>query len=428
MSDESNTTTDTSTESNTDPEPLQVSETYKILGEFTASDGASVAGQNNASSGTPIGVQGAVASNSGYGLSTPDDARVQGELQTSSVASATDFLGFSAGGKEGLRLKVDDVHPDIIGGDFCSTSGTSSAATISGGLSNSAAGTKAAIGGGENNVADGGHGTIAGGLDNEITGDYGTIGGGEGNEITAGNATVGGGFSNRASGTFATVPGGVNNVASANSSFAAGIFAEAADPQAFVWNDGSGSDSASGSDLDRFSSSTTDGSSGVTGSETFHIKAKGGVRIITSGDNNLVTYIADGTAGWTNTSTRTAKTNVEPVDPDEALAGVESMPVSTWEYTDEEGEGAGTRHIGPMAEDFHDAFDVGDTDRAINSINADGVALAALQGLSAKLDEKVERIDDLEAENDALRERLAGVEDRLAAIEDESADTTTDDN
>jgi hypothetical protein len=104
------------------------------------------------------------------------------------------------------------------------------------------------------------------------------------------------------------------------------------------------------------------------------------------------------------------------------------MPVSTWEYTDGEGEGAGTRHIGPMAEDFHDAFDVGGTDRAINSINADGVALAALQGLSAKLDEKVERIDDLEAENDALRERLAGVEDRLAAIEDESADTTTDDN
>ncbi|ERH11168.1 MAG: hypothetical protein J07HX64_02950 [halophilic archaeon J07HX64] len=106
------------------------------------------------------------------------------------------------------------------------------------------------------------------------------------------------------------------------------------------------------------------------------------------------------------------------------------MDVATWEY---EGEAGGTTHIGPMAEEFHDAFDVGDSDKHINSVNADGVAFAAIQGLSAELDEaheelaereerieeQTDRIDELETENEHLREQNAELEDRLAAIEDQ---------
>jgi hypothetical protein len=42
-----------------------------------------------------------------------------------------------------------------------------------------------------------------------------------------------------------------------------------------------------------------------------------------------------------------------------------------------------------MAEDFRAAFGLGDGDRGINSVDADGVALAAIQGLNAKLEAKV---------------------------------------
>ena len=54
-----------------------VTPTYKVLGEFTAADGVGVLGQNNASSGTPIGVQGAVPNNTsdGFGLATPQDRK-----------------------------------------------------------------------------------------------------------------------------------------------------------------------------------------------------------------------------------------------------------------------------------------------------------------------------------------------------------------
>jgi hypothetical protein len=66
-----------------------------------------------------------------------------------------------------------------------------------------------------------------------------------------------------------------------------------------------------------------------------------------------------------------------------------------------------------MAEDFHDVVDVGTDDGSINSINADGVAFAAIQGLAERLDEKTERIDDLETENEQLRERIDAIEERL---------------
>ena len=73
------------------------------------------------------------------------------------------------------------------------------------------------------------------------------------------------------------------------------------------------------------------------------------------------------------------------------------MSVSSWSYND----AAGVRHIGPMAEDFHASFGLGSTDKAIATVDSDGVALAAIQGLHQKLeDENAElrrRIELLEA-------------------------------
>ena len=45
--------------------------------------------------------------------------------------------------------------------------------------------------------------------------------------------------------------------------------------------------------------------------------------------------------------------------------------------------------MGPMAQDFRDAFGLGETELGISTIDADGVALAAIQGLNAKLEATV---------------------------------------
>lgn len=58
--------------------------------------------------------------------------------------------------------------------------------------------------------------------------------------------------------------------------------------------------------------------------------------------------------------------------------------------------------MGPMAEEFRSRFGLGKSDRHITGIDADGVALAAIQGLAQRLREKEERIDELEDRLSAL--------------------------
>jgi hypothetical protein len=103
--------------------------------------------------------------------------------------------------------------------------------------------------------------------------------------------------------------------------------------------------------------------------------------------------VATGTI--TGSSDRNRKENFAAVDPEAALAKVTAMPIQRWNYIDEQ-----VSHIGPMAQDFHGAFQVGMDDKHISMVDADGVALAAIQGLNKKL----------EHENAELRQRLDRLE------------------
>lgn len=118
---------------------------------------------------------------------------------------------------------------------------------------------------------------------------------------------------------------------------------------------------------------------------------------------------------FNNTSARSEKTAVEPVDPGEILAGVRSLSVNTWPF---DREGDEDRHIGPMAREFNDTFPIDGDHGNISTVDADGVFLAAIQGLAEKDDEKDDQIAELEAENEQLRERIDTLETRLVAIEE----------
>jgi hypothetical protein len=62
-----------------------------------------------------------------------------------------------------------------------------------------------------------------------------------------------------------------------------------------------------------------------------------------------------------------------------------ALPISEWNFK----EDADTRHLGPMAQYFHAAFGLGTDDKHIATVDANGVALAAIQGLNRKLDETI---------------------------------------
>jgi len=119
-------------------------------------------------------------------------------------------------------------------------------------------------------------------------------------------------------------------------------------------------------------------------------------------DTSTGAFLTTGGA-WTNSSDEARKHLFEEADPEWALARLASMPVREWSYKAEE---AAVRHLGPTAQDFHAAFGLGGTDKAISTVDADGVALLSIKALER-------RTRELEAENTELRRRLDALEAAL---------------
>jgi hypothetical protein len=116
----------------------------------------------------------------------------------------------------------------------------------------------------------------------------------------------------------------------------------------------------------------------------------------------------------TGSSDRNVKENFAPVDTQEVLARVAALPITRWNYKAD----AGAPHLGPMAQDFYSAFRVGADNEHISMVDADGVALAAIQGLNEKTEVRGQRSEDriqkLEAENAELKARLERIENGMS--------------
>ncbi len=112
-------------------------------------------------------------------------------------------------------------------------------------------------------------------------------------------------------------------------------------------------------------------------------------------------------------SDRNLKENFIPVSPREILEKVTAMPISRWNFKSD----PAVPHVGPMAQDFHAAFNLGTDERHIATVDADGVALAAIQGLNQKVEGEIVA---LRSENAELKKRLENLE-RLLKREDQAA-------
>jgi hypothetical protein len=246
------------------------------------------------------------------------------------------------------------------------------------------------IAGGAGNSIDGWYSTVGGGDTQRLTGDNVTISGGGIN--TAGpsrGATVGGGLYNTASGEGATVPGGQRGQATHDGSF--------------VWSgDTSGETTAS------------------FGDHTFTIRCEGGAQFYTANGTTTGVSLAAGSGTWASLSDRNAKANFEMVNAADVLAKVAAMPVMTWNYKT---QNESIRHIGPTAQDFRAAFGVGESDTGITTVDADGVALAAIQGLVEELKERDKKIEELktksaevQAQNEKLSQEIKAINERLDSL------------
>lgn len=348
---------------------------------------------------------------------------------------------------------------------------TESFTTISGGLINLNSGFAGVISGGYLNTVSGTLGTVAGGQLNSAAGLSSVIGGGAENSVggAADYGVVAGGLTNTASGMFSVVAGGELNVASGNYSWAGGRRAKTqtgdvvpvAHHGTFVWADSAAADFRSSGDNQfvvragggaGFNAAPPNNTvaltvAAATGSahanaflqSTTGVGARAGI-LFGAGDatgandamlfvdqynslgaSNRLMTLTDGTnlsaspvsgvaraQTFTSTSDRNVKTAFQRIDVKAVLARVAALPITSWAYKNE--QALGVRHIGAVAQDFRRLFGVGYDDKSITSIDADGVALAAIQGLNQSLREAVATKD---AEIADLRRKLEVIERKL---------------
>ncbi|BAY61712.1 hypothetical protein NIES22_17790 [Calothrix brevissima NIES-22] len=102
-------------------------------------------------------------------------------------------------------------------------------------------------------------------------------------------------------------------------------------------------------------------------------------------------------------SDRHVKEVVAEVDVQAILLGIANLPITSWKYKNQDET---IRHIGPMAQDFAAIFNCGESDRFINTVDANGVALAAIQALYQKLQAQDLEINSLSQQISEIKQHL----------------------
>jgi hypothetical protein len=362
----------------------------------------------------------------GGGLSLIDSNSVQGDYSSIGGGRRNVVIGFESTIGGGNNNSVEGAEAVVAGGEDNEASATNS--TVGGGKNNVASGIESTISGGSNNIADaylstigggisnkatGGRSTIAGGEDNEADGDRSTIGGGDQNTSTNTYTTVGGGFDNDASAVSATVSGGRRNSATGDYSFVGGGYQNKCNGDYCAIPGGDQDTIAASSERSMafgrgvfvnndyrvvFFDGTNHGRLGINRDDR-----QGGIlrpiHVGTSTSNGNGAYLTNG-GTWTNGSSREFKESFESIDSDDLLQKIATLQIDAWNY-----KGTSERHIGPVAEEFVAAFNVGAIredgvrdDKYLSTVDVAGVALAAVKELheqNQKLDARIVELQNL---------------------------------
>lgn len=275
---------------------------------------------------------------------------------------------------------------------------------------------------GENTISSGDY-SLAFGLGSRADDELSLAGGR--NAIASGQASVALGYDAEANGT-GTVAMGINTLAEGDGAIALGFNSEATAP----WSHASGFTStasgagataagiqvvAAGQGSVALGSNITAGEIGSfafgddnesfqpdVDENSFVVRAFGGVALNTG--VNIGCDLPAGEGAWVCTSSRLAKEGFTSVDGETLLARLAGIEIQQWRY-----RGSDILHLGPTAEDFNSAFGLGGEPTGIATVDADGVALLAVQALER-------RTAALQQENGELRRRLERLEARLQEV------------
>ncbi len=336
-----------------------------------------------------------------------------------SVLYTVNRLGIVRGGAGNVLYGLDSTKSSFVNLGIACTTGVSGQnnpyaavngglgnkasarwATVSGGWNNRATGERATIGGGSTNTSSNSASTVVGGQVNTASGALSVVGGGSENTASGSSSFVGGGAQNRAWGSYsavgcgidnealahkAVVPGGERNIVRGTHSLAAGYYARANHRGSFVWSD---------------SAMTEAETVYTTNANQFRVRARGGTWFYSNGNQTTGVTLASNSNAWASTCDSLNKEDFRAVDRQEVLQKLAALRVRNYKMRDQDD---GTRHIGPVAQDFAAAFGVGENNTTINMADADGVLFAAVQALYEQNRELSDQNRQMMAEIEALK-------------------------
>jgi hypothetical protein len=272
--------------------------------------------------------------------------------------------------------------------------------TVAGGPKSTALGEET-LASGERSVAFG-YNTVASGLNSFAAGEFNTASGP--NSAALGRNTT-------ASGVDAMAIG-VNTLAAGAYSLAAGANAVARATSSMAFGNAEVAANAHGSFA--FGDVTTSARILADIPGQFKVRASGGVRFATNAAETTGVQMVSGASQWLQLSDANSKHLFRELSGEDVLERIARLPITEWSY---KAQDASIRHIGPTAQDFHAAFGLGESTEHIGTLDAGGVALAAVQALESRSREMQARDADLMAQGDRLARENEALAEQNAALE-----------
>ncbi len=131
------------------------------------------------------------------------------------------------------------------------------------------------------------------------------------------------------------------------------------------------------------------------------------IKVGTDASNGNGAYLTAGGV-WTDVSSRNKKEDFTPVDAAVILSKINKLEITKWKYINTKEE----YHIGPMAEQFHQLFEIG-FDNSLSSMDKSGVALLGIQQLSKENKNLKKTISIQKKKINNMEKRLLAIEQKL---------------
>jgi len=157
----------------------------------------------------------------------------------------------------------------------------------------------------------------------------------------------------------------------------------------------------------------------MTSTETNQFRARfdGGYQLFSNNSLTTGVSLAPGGGAWVNLSDKNKKENFCSINTEDILVKVGAIPLSNWNY---KAQDKSIRHIGPLSQDFFAAFHLdGESDTTINTLDIDGINMAAIQALLHRTDELKKKTAELDAaitNLEILRDELHSLKAEVAAM------------